>query len=94
MGWQTPTTYLQRLGDALELLCKGCRPQDKLMDDWLHSRSEELQNFAAKHGPEWAQGIAVIDAAMTLADQPTEILTIDGPQVDHESKTDYTKRTR
>jgi hypothetical protein len=42
------------------------------MSAWLDSENEELQSFAAEHGPAWAQGIGLIDAARTTADQPTE----------------------
>lgn len=89
MGWKTPTTYLQRLGDALELLCAGHRPPDEMMTAWLDTDRDDmrLQSFACEHGPSWAQGIGVIDAARTLADEPTEILFIDGPQIDHERLT-------
>jgi hypothetical protein len=57
-----------------------------MMSAWLDVDGSDLrlQNFCAEHGPEWAQGIAVIDAAQVLADQPTEILFADGPQTDHE----------
>lgn len=88
MNWQTPTTYLQRFGDAIALLCAGNRPPDEMMTAWLDADREDtrLQEFACEHGPVWAQGIAVIDAAQVLADQPTEILSIDGPRVDHERR--------
>jgi hypothetical protein len=86
MNWRVPTTYLQRLGDALALLCAGNRPTDEMMMAWLHPERDDirLQAFACEHGPSWAQGIAVIDAARVLADQPTEILCLGGPQLDHE----------
>lgn len=32
----------------------------------------DMQTFCCDHGPSLAQGIAVIDAARALADQPTE----------------------
>jgi len=72
--WRTPTTYLRRLGDALALLCAGHRPADEMMSAWLDTERDDmrLQEFACDHGPSWAQGIAVIDAARVLADQPTE----------------------
>lgn len=75
--WTEPTTYLRRFGDAMQLLCAGHRPTHAMMSAWLDSENEELQSFAAEHGPAWAQGIGLIDAARTTADQPTE-----GP--DHE----------
>ena len=90
MNWRTPTTYLQRLGDAMALLCSGNRPSDEMLGAWINECEGDfrLQEFACEHGPSWAQGIAVIDAAQVLADQPTEILCIDGPQIDHERHND------
>lgn len=72
-AWLAPTTYLQRFGDAMQLLC-GTRPDDETMSAWLAKDSEDtdLQEFAIEHGPAWAQGIVVIDAARVLADTPAE----------------------
>lgn len=70
--WRKPTTHLQRFGDAMELLCAGKRPDDALLKAWTAGTSEELQIFAAEHGPAWAQGIGLIDAALMAASQPTE----------------------
>lgn len=77
--WTTPTKHLQRFGDAMALLCAGNRPPDEMMTAWLDVDRDDsrLQEFACANGPVWAQGLGVIDAAMTLADQPTE-------GVDHE----------
>lgn len=73
MRCSLPTTYLRRFGDAMERLC-GVRPSDAEMLAWLDPDQDSftLQDFACEHGPSWAQGIAVIDAARLLADQPTE----------------------
>lgn len=69
-----PTTYLQRFGDAMQALCGGVRPGDDVLRAWLDPDVESfaLQEFAIEHGPAWAQGIVVIDAARVLADSPTE----------------------
>lgn len=69
-----PTTHLQRFGDALAMLCAGHRPSDEMMAAWLDIAQDDhrLQEFAIEHGPSWAQGIGVIDAARVLADQPEE----------------------
>jgi hypothetical protein len=75
--WRTPTTLLQRMSDAVALLCGGKRPSNAMVQGWLDNTSEELQNFAASHGPAWAQGIGLLDAARVMADQPVE-------GVDHE----------
>lgn len=77
--WRTPTTFLQRFGDAIELLCAGQRPPDEMISGWFDPDTDDLrlQSFCAEHGPAWAQGIGVADAAQLLADQPTE-------GVDHE----------
>ena len=70
--WRKPTKYLDRLGDALELLCLGNRPSDKLITDWIEHTSEELQRFCSNNGPSWAQGIVIIDSAEILANDPVE----------------------
>ncbi|MFC4924618.1 hypothetical protein [Delftia deserti] len=71
-GWRKPTTYLQRFGDAIALLCHGRRPDDLVLSSWLDGSSFVLQQFAIDNGPAWAQGIGLIDAATIAADQPTE----------------------
>ncbi|MBL8355599.1 MAG: hypothetical protein JNM01_12290 [Delftia acidovorans] len=70
--WRKPTTYLQRFGDAIALLCHGRRPDDLVLSSWLDGSSFVLQQFAIDNGPAWAQGIGLIDAATIAADQPTE----------------------
>lgn len=70
--WTKPTTKLQRMSDAVTLLCDGKRPSDSLVQGWLDKTNEGLQEFAAVHGPSWAQGIGLLDAAAVMADQPTE----------------------
>lgn len=74
MNWMIPTTYMQRLGHALELLCAGSRPPDEMIEAWLDTKRDDnrLQEFACQHGPIWSQGIALIDAARLMAEQPTE----------------------
>ena len=84
--WTHPTTVLERFGDAMELLCQGERPPDSMLCAWLDGLSDELQIFAGNHGPAWAQGIGIIDAALTMVDQPTEIRFRDRPGVDHEHR--------
>ena len=71
MNWRTSTTYLQRLGDAMALLCSGNRPSDEMLGAWLNECEGDfrLQEFACEHGPAWSQGIVLIDAASLLADQ-------------------------
>lgn len=76
--WTEPTSYYQRMSDAITLLCAGKRPPEKMVFSWLDSTSEELQEFCIEHGPAWAQGIVLIDAARVMADTPTE-------GVDHEA---------
>ena len=77
--WRTPTTFIKRFGDAMQLLCFGHRPDDAMLLAWIEEGSEDiaLQEFAANYGPHWAQGIGLIDAAIVCANQPTE-------GVDHE----------
>lgn len=76
-SWTMPTAYVDRFGDAMQLLCAGHRPPDDMLRGWLKpdSEDERLQHFACEHGPHWAQGIGLIDAARLAADQPTEIET-------------------
>lgn len=71
-SWRVPTTRAQRLEQAMSLLCNGVSPSSRMVDDWIAERNDDLQDFACTHGPSWAQGIAVIDAAQIMADQPTE----------------------
>lgn len=80
--WSTPTTHLQRFGDAMQLLCNGHRPPDAMLVAWQDKDADDigLQEFAIAHGPAWAQGIGVIDAALVLVEQPTE-------GIDHEMPT-------
>ena len=75
---------MQRFGDAMELLCAGKRPSEEMLSNWLNPYVDtmDLQNFACEHVPAWAQGIEMIDAAMMLADTPTE-------GVEHEMRTDW-----
>lgn len=52
------TAYMERFGDAMELLCGGLRPSDQMIEAWFdRDRVDwELQEFAVAYGPEWAQG--------------------------------------
>lgn len=78
--WAIPTTYVQRFTHALTLLC-GKEPPQEIVLAWLEKGSDDfrLQEFAIAHGPSWSQGIALIEAAQLMADQPTE-------GVDHEMR--------
>jgi len=69
--WTTPTTYEQRFTQAVTLLC-GRKPEPAMVAAWLDKSSDELQGFAVEHGPAWAQGIVLLDAAAVMADTPTE----------------------
>lgn len=71
-AWARPTTYLQRFGDAVALLCNGRRPPDEMLQGWLYDEDDTLQAFAIEHGPAWAQGLVLIDAARLMANTPTE----------------------
>lgn len=68
------TTFVKRFGDAMELLCSGKRPPDSMIRDWFDRGMDsfELQEWGVANGPDWAQGIAMIDAATTLAKSPQE----------------------
>jgi hypothetical protein len=67
------TTYHDRFADAVSLLC-GRRAPTEFVTAWLDCDLEDnrLQQFAIEHGPEWAQGIVVLDAAHMLAATPEE----------------------
>jgi len=67
-------TYAQRFREAVALLV-GSVPPCSLVDDWINNvdRDDDLQQWVGNSGgPWWAQNIAILDAAETLADQPIE----------------------
>lgn len=70
----TTLNFEQRFIEALSILCGGRRPELQIVKDWFNTNldSLELQAWAIENGPEWAQGIAVIDAARLLAGQPPD----------------------
>lgn len=74
--WDEPTTVAQRMSDAVTLLCAGARPPYDMVCGWLgldkESGDDRLQEFAIEHGPAWAQGIGLLDAAWVMVSQPTE----------------------
>jgi hypothetical protein len=70
--WRAPTTYLQRFGDAVALLCRGRKAHAGMLAGWLDGSDDSLQHFAIDNGPAWAQGIVILDAAALLADTPGE----------------------
>lgn len=66
------TTWIQRFREALTLLC-GEAPPEGMAEAWDAHESEELQEWALNHCClPWCMGIVVIEAAMSLADQPEE----------------------
>ncbi len=71
--WLTPTTYRERFADAVERLCGRRAPED-MVDAWLTPGCDDgrLQEFAVEHGPAWAQGIVLLDAAHLMAENPAE----------------------
>jgi hypothetical protein len=67
------TTWVERFQAAMALLCDGRRPTEIMIFDWFVGDGEELQQWASENGSlGWHQGIALIDAACTIADQPEE----------------------
>lgn len=69
----TNTRYVDRMVDALALLCGGVRPPKELVVAWEENTSEELQTWAVCHAAApWATGIGTIEAAQTLAATPEE----------------------
>ncbi len=87
MSWSTPTTFMKRFGDALQRLCGGHRPPEEMLIAWFDKTKDDnrLQGFCCDYGPDWAQGIVVINAAQVLADHPTEIRSPDR-DLDHEHR--------
>ena len=70
-------SYIYRFQMALALLCGNHLPDERLCRQWLDGKDEkkyiELQDWAVSHSTlNWAMGIGVIEAAMTLADNPNE----------------------
>lgn len=69
------TTWNERFAAALALLCGGKQPPAQSIVDHfdMSMDSFELQAWAVNNAAlPWAQGVAIIDAARTLADQPEE----------------------
>jgi len=69
------TNWVDRFIEAFTLLCGGKAPPRQMVLDWFNREldSFELQEFALEHTPlKSAQGIAIIDAAVAIADQPQE----------------------
>jgi hypothetical protein len=67
------TKYLDRLIEALTLLCGGKVPPREMVHAWESSDDEELQSWAACNTTlPWAMGIGTIEAAQVLADNPEE----------------------
>ena len=71
------TTWMERFRTALRLMC-GAEPPEDVCQEWLDDVqvdfADRLQEWVVNQPgtPEWAQGIATIEAAMTWADNPTE----------------------
>jgi hypothetical protein len=69
----TNTKYLDRLIEALTLLCGGTVPPREMVLAWETDDSEELQDWAACNTKlPWAMGIGTIEAAQVMADNPEE----------------------
>lgn len=69
-----PTLWITRFTDALEILC-GTRPPHDIVYRWLNTDCEKLQDWVGMRAHPLLQhtmNIAIIEAAMLLADQPIE----------------------
>lgn len=65
--------FVDRLTDALSLLCGGEKPPRDFVDDWLANRDESLQDWVLDNSVlAWAQGIVLIEAAVMIASMPAE----------------------
>lgn len=71
----TETTFAERFRDAVTLLCGGRRPPETFVTQWLECKDAdfyELQSYAIEHGPDWCQGIVLLNAAYVMAATPEE----------------------
>jgi hypothetical protein len=69
----TNTRYIDRVVEALTLLCAGAIPPREMVVAWEDDSSEELQSWAINHvATPWGTGIGTIEAAQTMADTPEE----------------------
>ena len=68
-----PSTFEQRFAEAVRLLTHASPPAD-MVASWLDHTSEDLQHWigSQKGTPEWAQSLAITDAAHTMAISPVE----------------------
>lgn len=68
------TLWITRFMDALEVLC-GARPPRDIVHAWLSTDCEQLQDWVGMRAHpllKHTMNIAIIEAAMLLADQPVE----------------------
>lgn len=64
-------TRIERIEAGLLLLCKTPPPAGAV-EKFENGDDYELHEFAVDHGPIWTQGIAVIDAAILMAETEPE----------------------
>lgn len=78
-------TFEQRFVEALSILCAGKRPDIQIVKDWFDTKLEsfELQAWTIENGPDWAQGVAVINAARLIVSQPPEGEGYETPEDTH-----------
>lgn len=85
-----PTTYPQRVAEALAVLCNGKTPPAGYVEAWLLDEHELLQDWAVSNASVcWAQGLGVIDAAVALAESPEEGIGGVGQTGEHQSSEEY-----
>lgn len=69
------TKWIDRFTDALETMCLW-RPPAEVVSSWLNSDSEALQDWVGMNARPLIRphtmSIAIIEAAMLMADQPVE----------------------
>lgn len=67
------TLYVDRMLEALALLCGGKRPNREMVVSWEDNSSEALQDWAmCNTSIPWATGIGTIEAAQAMAETPEE----------------------
>ena len=67
------TLYVDRMLEALALLCGGKRPDREMVVAWEDNSSEALQDWAmCNTSIPWATGIGTIESAQAMAETPEE----------------------
>lgn len=69
------TTWMERFRQTIALFCRGVLPPLNLCKGWVAEGSDDLRLqdwVCCNMGVQWAQSIAILDAAQQMADNPVE----------------------